>query len=218
MSLFDYFRILIRRGWILLLLALITGGSAYVFSRFQPPVYAARQTVIIEPSRADFGLAEASRQLLEPLVVYLYSNERATEIINNLRLDMTSGQLLSMTRIASDQFRRSIVIEVESTDQRVAAQVARAWGEELDAYRDERNQTARREDRVEAILPDQPSVGQVAPRPALFGAAGAILGLLVAGLIIFILEYLESGIIRRREELERQMNLPVLAAIPPGDA
>lgn len=217
MSLFEYVRILIRRGWIMLLLAVLAGGSAYVFSRMQTPVYAARQTVIIEPSRADFGLAEASRQLLEPLVVYLYSNERATEIINSLRLDVTSGELLGMTRIASDQFRRSIIIEVESSDQRVAAQVARAWGEALDAYRDERNQTARREDRVEAILPDQPSVGQVAPRPTLLAAAGAVLGFLVGGVIVFVLEYLESGIVRRREDVERQLNLPLLAVIPPGE-
>ncbi len=218
MSLVDYFRILIRRGWILLLLALLAGGSAYFLSRVQTPVYTATQTVLIQPSRTDLGLAEASIRLLEPLAVYLTSNERAQEIIDNLQLDMTAGQLLGATKFATDQFRLTIKIEVESTDQNLASQIARAWGQELSDYRNERNQVARREDRVEAILPDQPTIAQVAPRPTFVAAAAAILGLLIGGIIVFVLEYIESGIVRRRDDLERQLEIPVLASIPHFDA
>ncbi|MDX1992853.1 MAG: Wzz/FepE/Etk N-terminal domain-containing protein [bacterium] len=215
MSLIDYFRILIRRGWILILLALLAGGSAYLFSRGQTPIYAATQTVLIQPSRADFGLAEASLRLLEPLAVYLRSNERAQEIVDDLRLDMSAGEVLGNTNFAPDQFRLSIRIEVESTDPAVAQQIARAWGQQLVDYRNERNQLSRREDRVEALLTDQPTIGQVAPRPTLVAAAGAILGLLLGGVIVFVLEYLESGIVRRREDLERSLEIPVLASVPP---
>ncbi|MBC7870605.1 MAG: hypothetical protein H7Y09_07175 [Chitinophagaceae bacterium] len=218
MSLVDYFRILIRRGWILLLLALLAGGSAYLLSRGQTPVYTATQTVLIQPSRTDLGLAEASIRLLEPLAVYLTSNERAQDIIDSAQLDMTAGQLLGATKFDTDQFRLTIKIEVESTDQSLASQIARAWGQELVDYRDQRNRVAQREDRVDAILPDSPVIAQVAPRPTFIGAAAAILGLLIGGIIVFVLEYIESGIVRHRDDLERQLEIPVLASIPHFDA
>jgi capsular polysaccharide biosynthesis protein len=44
--------------------------------------------------------------------------------------------------------------------------------------------------------------------------AGGVLGLLLGGVIVFVLEYLESSIVRRREDIERSMDMPVLAAIP----
>jgi len=41
-----------------------------------------------------------------------------------------------------------------------------------------------------------------------------VLGAIVGVIIIFVLEYLESSVVRRREDLERMMEIPVLATIP----
>lgn len=213
MKLTEYIRILVQRGWIMVLLAIIAGSSAFLISRGQTPVYRATQLVLIEPSRTDFGLAQTAGLLLDPSVVYLRSTERAEEIIADLRLDMTPGQLLSNTFIASDRLRLTIQIDVDSTDQQLAGDVARAWGQQLVDYRVELNQQARREDRVNARLVDSPSIGQQAPRPRILGAAGAILGLLVGGVIIFVLEYIENSVVRRREDVER-MEMLVMASIP----
>jgi capsular polysaccharide biosynthesis protein len=54
----------------------------------------------------------------------------------------------------------------------------------------------------------------LAPRPLLNAVAGAILGLLLGGVIVFVLEYLESSIVRSRDDLERSAEIPVLASIP----
>lgn len=214
MNLIEYVRILARRGWIMLLLAVIAGGSAFIFSTQQTPVYRSTQLVLIEPSRTDFGLTEASRMLLNPQVVYLDSTERAAEIIEDLQLDMTPLQLLGDVTIASDQLNMVIQIDVDSTDGDLANNIARAWGQKLVDHRNERNQLVRREDRVNAVLPDFPRYRQQSPRPFINLAAGGILGLLVGGVLVFVLEYAESGIIRRREDLEINAELPVLAAIP----
>ena len=48
-------------------------------------------------------------------------------------------------------------------------------------------------------------------------AAGAVFGLVIAGVVIFFLEWLEAGIIRTPQELERQLNLTVVGAIPAAD-
>lgn len=214
MNLTEYVRILWRRGWIMLLLAVIVGGTAYVLSRQQTPVYRATQLVLIQPSRTDFGLTQASSLLLNPSVVFLDSRQIAEQIIEEQRLDMTPDALKGSVTIAPDQLRLTVQIDVQSTDGELANQIARAWGQKLVDYRNEQNQLARREDRVNAIMPDTPTYSQISPRPRLTALAGAILGLGIGGVIVFVLEFLESGIVRRKEDLERGLNLPVLATIP----
>ena len=218
MNLGEYVRILVRRGWIMLLLAVITAAGAYLLTRDQTPVYRASQTVLIQPSRSDFGLTEASRLLLNPLVVAINSQQIAQEIIDELQLDMTAPSLKGDVTIAPDQLRLTIQIDVNSTDSELANRVARAWGLKLQDYRNERNAIVRAEDRVEAVMPDFPQISQIAPRPTLTAIAGGLLGLLVGGLLVFVLEVLESSIIRRRDDLERVLGVTVLATIPHLDA
>ena len=215
MKLSEYVRILVRRGWLMLLLAAIAGGSAYTLSKGQDPVYRSSQLVLVQPSRTDFGLAEASRSLLEPLVVYLNSEIRAEQVIETLQLDMTPGQLKSSVTIASDKFRMVIQIDVDNADGEVANRIASAWGQVLVDYRNEQNQLVRREDRVNALLVDYPRYHQQSPKPKINAIAGAILGFLVGAAMVFVMEYLESSIIRRNEDLERMVEIPVLASIPP---
>ena len=62
MSLIEYIRILRRWGWILALMALLTAGSAYVFSKVQTPIYRSRVEVGIEPARPDLGLTQRDRK------------------------------------------------------------------------------------------------------------------------------------------------------------
>ena len=46
---------------------------------------------------------------------------------------------------------------------------------------------------------------------------GAVFGLVVAGVVIFLLEWIETGVIRTPQDLERQLGLPIVGAIPPND-
>lgn len=216
MNLVDYGRILWRRGWMMVLLALIAAGSAYVLSFQQTPVYRSTQKVLIQPSRNDLGLTEATTRLLNSYVVYLDSELIAARVIDALRLDMTPGQLKSNVTIAPDPLRFTIQIDVDLPDGDLANDVARTWGEMLVQYRNEQNQTVRREDRIDALLPDVARYELLRPRPIINALAGAILGVLLGGIIIFVLEYLESSVVRRRDDIER--DIPVLAAIPEGSA
>ena len=83
MNLIDYASILIRRGWIMLLLGIIAAGAAFLL---QPPdstpIYRATQKVLIVPSRSDFGLTQAAKQTLNNHVAYLDSSQRAAEVID----------------------------------------------------------------------------------------------------------------------------------------
>lgn len=214
MNLMDYVSILLRRGWIIVLLAVIAGTSAYYLSTQQTPIYRSTQRVLMQPTRADLGLTEASKTLLGNHVAYLDSEFIAAQVIDNLRLDMTPGGLLSNVTIASDPLNLTVQIDVDLPDGDLANDVAREWGNMLIQYRNEENQRARREDHINARLQDVARYDLLQPRPTINAAAGAILGLLLGGVIVFVLEYLESSVVRSRDDLERSTDIAVLAAIP----
>ncbi|HLV36411.1 MAG TPA: hypothetical protein VKY59_14895 [Spirillospora sp.] len=214
MNLMDYVNILLRRGWILVLTAVIAAASAYFLSQQQTPVYRSTQRVLMQPTRADLGLTEASKTLLGNHVAYLDSEFQAQRVIDSLRLDMTATQLKNAVTIASDPLNLTIQIDVDLPDGDLANDVAREWGNLLIQYRNEENQRARREDHITARLQDVARYELLRPRPTINTIAGAILGLLVGGVIVFVLEYLESSIVRSRDDLERSAGIPVLATIP----
>jgi len=198
----------------MIVLALLAGGAAFLLSRGQTPVYRSTQVVLIQASRADLGLAEASVRLVTPLTVYLNSRERASEIIEKLDLDMLPEQLLGNSFFAADQLRFTVQIDVDNTDGELANQIAREWGQLLVDYRNEINQRSRREDRVDAVLVDYPRYTQQSPRPTISLAIGAILGFVIGAVIVFVLEYLESGVIRHTQDLTRNGEVPLIASIP----
>lgn len=214
MNLMDYGRILLRRGWIMLLLAVIAAASAYFLSTQQQAVYRSTQKVLMQPSRADLGLTEASKTLLGNHVAYLDSQFVAQQVIDSLRLDMTAADLKSKVTIAPDPLSLLVQIDVDLPDGDLANRVATEWGNMLIQYRVEENQKARREDQIGARLQDVANYSLLRPRPIINAAAGAILGLLLGGVIVFVLEFLESSVVRSREDVERSLEMPVLASIP----
>ncbi len=217
MNLIDYTNILIRRGWIMLLLAIIAAGAAFFFSRTLDPVYRATQKVRIEPSRTDFGLTQAAKQLLNSHVSYLDSSLRAAEVIDRLQLDMLPEQLRADVRFAPNLDSLVIQIDAEHKDPGQAARIAAEWAQLLVLYRNDENQQARQEDRIDARLQDNPVTVLARPNLRINTLVGFIAGLFVGGIIVFVLEYLESAIVRRREDVESLVGLPVLAAVPPTD-
>lgn len=217
MNLLEYGRILWRRGWIMVLLAVIAAASAYFLSSRQTPIYRSTQLVLIQPSRNDLGLTEATTRLMESYVVYLNSSDRAQEVINTLNLDMLARDLQSKATIAANRNNLTVQIDIDLPDGELANDVARTWGNLLVQYRTAENQTVRQEDRIDALLPDGARYRLLQPNILINTLAGAIIGFLLGGILVFVLEYLESSVVRRREDIERQLDLPVLASIPHSD-
>jgi capsular polysaccharide biosynthesis protein len=217
MNLTYYVRILARRGWIIVLAVLITAGAAFAFSKIQTPVYRATQKVLFQPARNDFGLTETLRTVLRSYVVFLDSDEQAQNAIDRLQLDMLPGELRSHMTITSDPTQLVIQIDMDLEDGPLAAQIATEMGRLLEEFRTEENRRLKLEDRIEARMVDTATYGLHSPKTKINTLAGAVLGLLLGGAIVFVLEYLESNIFRRKEDVERFLELPVLAAIPADD-
>lgn len=214
MNLIDYVRILARRGWIILLLVVLATGSAYILSSRQTKIYRSTQKVLILPSRNDLGLTEATKTLLNSYVEYLNSEFIAKNVIDTLKLDMTPQDLKGNVTIAPVQISNIIQIDVLNADGDLANDIAREWGNQMVIYRNQENEKARREDRIDAQLQDVARYTLDHPRPVIYAVSGAVLGILLGVIMVFVLEYLESSVVRRRDDLERALDLQVLASIP----
>ncbi len=214
MELSDYLRILRQRGWVIILLAALTAGAAFGFSKVQTPVYESNLRMLVRPSRTDFGQANAAKELLASYVAWLNSRYRAQDVIDTLQLDMEAGELLGDVKVASENISFVIQLSVENSDPDLANDIARTWGELLMQWQTQENDKNRKEDRITIEFIDDPQAGLDRPKWKINTAAGAVFGALLGVIVIFVLEWIESGVVRRSEDVERFLDIPVIGSIP----
>jgi len=215
MELRDYFRILRRRGWIILLVAVLTAAAALGFSKLQTPIYKARVKLSVMPARADFGLKEATKDLLNNFVINIKTHRLANRVIDRAQLDMSSYDLLEKVEVSAEPSNFTIEIAVKDPDPSVAIQIAQTMAEIFVDDREEWNQRQDKRDRIDVhIVDDARDAPLFRPKLLMNGIAGGILGALIGGLIVYLLEWLEADILRTPQVVERAIGVPVLGSIP----
>jgi capsular polysaccharide biosynthesis protein len=210
----DYIRVLRQRGWIIIVVAVLAAVAAYGFSKMQTPVYESSLRMLVQPARTDFGQSQAAKLLLRGYVQWIRSSYRAAGVIDELQLDMEPNELLADTNVASDDSSFVIQIDVENTDPNLANQISQTWGNLFIQWRIDDNATQRKEDRVDVEFIDDPIAGLDRPKTKINALAGLIFGAMVGVMIIFALEWIESGVVRRSEDIERYLDIPVIGKIP----
>lgn len=214
MELSDYLRILRQRGWVIILVALLTAAATFGFSTVQTEVYESNLNLWINPARLDFGQTQAVKELLGGYEAWLQSSQRAETVIAQLQLDMMPQDLLGDVAFASDSLRRTVQISVKNSDPNLANDIATAWGNLLIQKQQELNDQNRQEDRITIEFQDYPQPSLDRPKTKINTAAGAVFGALLGVVTVFVLEWIESGIVRRSEDVERYLDIPVIGSIP----
>lgn len=215
MQLRDYLRIIAKRGWIIALLAVITTASALVFSYIQTPVYRSTIYLNVWPARLDWGLQQVITNLMRNYAGQITSRQTATEVINRLQLDITPDDLRA--KLTVDPIEEDSLIQIDADDydpliaRDIAQTTAEVFVENIKVYMLEQDQR----DRVEVSVRDYALPGVLhKPKWKINALAGAIFGILIGGLLVYILEWLEADIIRTSEDLERRLGVAVLGVIP----
>jgi capsular polysaccharide biosynthesis protein len=212
MSLIEYFRILRRWGWLMVLSVALAAGAAYIFSRAQTPIYRATSVVNIQ-APVDPVNTPSVKALLRSYVKVIDSKTFAQKVINSLQLDRSAVDLLSNVTIASDDSSFVIQIDVRDPNGDTANDIAAAWANELVSWRNEQNAKTDIGHQVQAVIVDPPAYTLYRPITQINVLAGGILGLLLGGVLVFVMEYVAAGVIRSSEDVDR-LHLPVLGAIP----
>lgn len=217
MELQDYFQILWRRGWIVLLVALIGGASALFFSLQQTPVYSASIELSVEPARADWGLSNIVKELLRSYAENMRTYTVAMEVIDRAQLDMTADRLLSELYVNPDASTFTLKIEARDYDPLVAQQIAQAMGEVFVEDRQDWNQEQDKRDRIAVRIRDNVynrGYSLYSPKKKINTLAGAVFGGTLGGMVIFAIEWMTRDLIRTRQDVERELQTTVLGAIP----
>ncbi len=220
MELQAYIRILLRRGWIILLVAVIGGVSAFAFSKlFIRPEYRSTVILSVNPGRgADYGSGLGIKEFLWNLSERMrLSDEIAQTVGDRLQMDLPPDTLKSRITTDPDEARSLIRLDAEEFDPIIAKELAETWAQVAVERRVLDNQKLDQRDRIIMEIVQHARDGRkFKPRTKVNAAAGGILGALLGGLIVLFLEYIEAGIIRSPEDVERYLETPVLGLIPPS--
>ena len=215
MELSRYASLLWKRGWIIVLVAVIAGVSAYGFSRLQTPIYRATVQVSINPARPDWGLAQTAKTMLRNYTINMTTHTWAQKVVDQLKLDVPTGDLLSWIKTSSDESNLTIQIDANHEDPKVAQDIAWTWANLFVEWRTAENLDLIKDDRVGATILDLPTVSLFSPKTRINVIAALIVGVLLGGLVVFFLEWTESDIIRSTQDVEKSIGVIVLGAIPP---
>jgi capsular polysaccharide biosynthesis protein len=216
MQLQDYARVLIKRGWIIILLAILAAARAYVFSKLQTPIYRSTVTLSAVPARpSDYGQSLAIKNLLRNYVQQMQSPGITQPVINKLQLDVKPDDFVSQLNFNADESTLLITIEARHPVTTTVANMAQTLANTFVSAHNQENLQIDQQDRILiTILRNATSPEIFSPKTSVNTLAGAILGALIGLIIVFVLEWLDSDIVRTAEDIERVMGVTVLGSIP----
>jgi capsular polysaccharide biosynthesis protein len=219
MEINDYLRILRKRGWIMVVVAVIAAASAFGFSKMQTPIYSASVKLSVVPARAtDWGSNNSLKDLLRNYAESIRTHTMAQEVINRAQLDTNTLPLLGKLFVNPDSSTFTLEIEARDQDPKVAMDIVDTMAKVFIEDRDRWNQQQDKRDRIEVRMLDSVyNLGyeQYSPQTRINTLAGGLFGLLVGVMVIFFLEWLEMDTIRTATDIERAIGVAVLGAVPP---
>jgi protein tyrosine kinase modulator len=215
MDLREYARVLIKRWWVVVLVALVGGVGAIGFSKLQQPIYRSTITLSALPARPDYGQGLASKELLNNYSQQIVTTKLLQSVVDQLQLDISPDTLKDRVNVSADGTNLLINIEVKDPVQANAPKIAQALADAFVVKHRQDNLQIDQQDRILVDIQDGPTPVQLfSPQTKINAAAGGILGALVGFLVVFLLEYFESSYMRNAEDVERLLGLTVLGSIP----
>jgi capsular polysaccharide biosynthesis protein len=202
-----------------LLVAAITAGSAFAFSKLQTVTYRSSIQLNVIPARLDWGLQQTIKSLMRNYSGEIKSRDTAQKIISRQQLDLNVDDMLSrmtVSPIESDFLMRIDVDDIDPQRAQVIAQTAaELFVEDKRVQMLEQNKS----DRVDVTIRDSATPAAVFwPKTGLLVLAGGFFGLLAGALVVVGLERLAADLIRQSRDIERYTGLTVLGAIPMAGA
>lgn len=215
MDLRAYIDIIRRRGWIIVVTALLAAVLAGGISLVQTKTYRATARISAVPARPDWGLGNSAKDLLRNFVTNINTHDMANQVIAAADLDMSSYDLLAKVTVSAEPDNFIIRIDAKDQDPSIAINMAKTMAQLFETERRAYYETQDKSNRIEVKLVDSVIDAPLyRPKPAMNAAAGFAAGALIGALIVLILEWMAADILASSEHVNRALGLPVLGAIP----
>lgn len=210
----EYARVLLRRWWLLPLVAVAAAGAALLFARMQTPLYRSTARLLVTPGRPDLGQQLTVEKQLRPMAQRVKTTDIARQVDESERLDLGAERLLGQIRAEAIIDQGFIQIDADDTDPRRAERIAGAFAQVFAQQQAATDVGKPQAERLSVDVLDRPSAAsQIWPQTRVLLLAAGLVGLLGAILLGFGLEYLDATLVSA-DEAERLLGLPVLGRIP----
>jgi len=211
----EIFAVLMGWMWLILLVAILTGASAFAFSKFAiTPTYNSTTRIVILNKETNnntltYSDLQMGTQLTQDYAELIQSRYVIEKVIETFGLDMSYGELLNKTSVVTPSNTRIIDITVNDPDPAMAKQL-------VDEIRNVAAVRIKEVMDIEAVnvvdegniatSPSDPNVTQ-------WTMIGFLLGAFAAAAVVLI-RFLLDDTIKSSEDIERYLGLSTLALIP----
>lgn len=219
MDLREILQIIYKRLWFIILVTLVCIISSGIISFFVlDSVYEASTTLMVSKTREDqsqnlqYNDILMNQKLVKTYSEIVKSNRVLEKVIEQLGLDMTTGDLKNKIQVSSVSDTEIIRIAVQDKDPNFATELANSIAV---VFMGEIGSIMKM-DNVQFIDPAKVPIDPVKPRPFLNIAIAAVLGVMISVFIVFLIEYFDNTI-KTVDDVENKLGLPVLGSIPVFD-
>lgn len=216
---FQLFKTLWQRKLMILLVALVTSAGAFAYSTFiVKPEYTSTTRIYVvnrnqgdKPELTNQDL-QAGTYLVKDYREIILSQDALEKVATNLKLDMPAKTLASKVQVAIPADTRIVSISVKDKQPEEASRIANSLrevaAEKIVAVTRVSDVTTLEEARP-ATTPSSPNVR----RNSLFGFLG---GAVVTVIAVLLIELLDTRV-KRPEDIEDVLKIPLLGLVPDFD-
>ncbi|VLU34113.1 capsular polysaccharide biosynthesis protein Cap5A [Streptococcus pneumoniae] len=216
---FQLFKTLWQRKLMILLVALVTSAGAFAYSTFivKPEYTSTTRIYVVNRNQGDKpGLTnqdlQAGTYLVKDYLEIILSQDALEKVATNLKLDMPAKTLASKVQVAVPADTRIVSISVKDKQPEEASRIANSLrevaAEKIVAVTRVSDVTTLEEARP-ATTPSSPNVR----RNSLFGFLG---GAVVTVIAVLLIELLDTRV-KRPEDVEDVLKIPLLGLVPDFD-
>lgn len=216
---FQLFKTLWQRKLMILLVALVTSAGAFAYSTFivKPEYTSTTRIYVVNRNQGDKpGLTnqdlQAGTYLVKDYREIILSQDALEKVATNLKLDMPAKTLASKVQVAVPADTRIVSISAKDKQPEEASRIANSLrevaAEKIVAVTRVFDVTTLEEARP-ATTPSSPNVR----RNSLFGFLG---GAVVTVIAVLLIELLDTRV-KRPEDVEDVLKIPLLGLVPDFD-
>jgi capsular exopolysaccharide synthesis family protein len=206
-NLFRYYTFLGKRWmWMFVLCALVCSGATYLISSFLRPVYQASAYLIIDVGASTHPSISDSLQAV-PTFAQLITIPTVLNPVVAQHPGMSVQDLLTMIAVKPQTNTQIIELDVQAANPRLAADLANQVSQSFARYAN-----ANTPGTVQ-IIPASPPTFPAQPRPLQAAGIGALVGLVLAILLIFLFEWLGNRP-SSLEQMQKLLGLEILSLQP----
>ncbi|HEU1356680.1 TPA: capsular biosynthesis protein CpsC [Streptococcus pneumoniae] len=216
---FQLFKTLWKRKLMILIVALVTGTGAFAYSTFivKPEYTSTTRIYVVNRNQGDKpGLTnqdlQAGTYLVKDYREIILSQDALEKVATNLKLDMPAKTLASKVQVAVPADTRIVSISVKDKQPEEASRIANSLREvaaEKIVAVTRVFDVATLEEARPATTPSSPNVR----RNSLFGFLG---GAVVTVIAVLLIELLDTRV-KRPEDVEDVLKIPLLGLVPDFD-